>query len=165
MVWSPAWINPRPCGPIRNPPSRRPIKPGSPKRLKASGPSRITRKTTKNSSTTPWGAEISASGNTSVLRQDQRDVVEAFAEPAGLEVVDRAVGLKRADGGVDDLEIRRAVGECGSAAFASGQLADGVEATRVGVRERGGHGKIEHERLGAAGPKLVECCGAILDDV
>src|SRR6476619_7422122 len=111
MVWLPASIRPRPCATIAKPPRTRPIRPGSPNRVKTIGPSRITAKSRKNSSTKPCGHWIAkriiraSSRLVSVLGQDQRHVGFALPEPAQLEPVDRPVRLERADRRVDDLDV------------------------------------------------------------
>src|SRR6516164_3584371 len=89
-------------------PMTRPMRPGIPRRLKTTGPSRITQKSTKNSNAGPSGEWISDSVM-SALRKDQRHVVEAGPEPARGEPADRPVRLEGADGRVDDLDVRRSV--------------------------------------------------------
>src|SRR3954452_11418954 len=135
-VWLPAAISESPCGPIAKPPISRPIRPGSPARAKTIGPSRITANRTRNSSTTPEGASIAAmSSGTSVLRQDQRDVVDPSAEPARDEPIDRSVGFQGADRRVDDLAVVRSARQRRREALATAQLPEDAEALRVAARE------------------------------
>src|SRR4051812_25937755 len=141
-----------------------PMSPGSPNRLTTTGPSRITPNRTRNSKSVPEGAEIAASTG-SAARQNQRHVVLAVAEPPRHETVDGPVGLEAADGGVDDLAIRRAIRKRGGEALmVAVELAEYLEDRRLAAGQAERDRKVEQERARPSGTEHGERVGAVADD-
>src|SRR5438034_5519569 len=154
----------RPCAPIAKPPSSSPTRPGRPKRVKMIGPTRITANSTRNSNTGPCVTPLVKSSITSFLRPDQRHVLLALPEPARHEPVDRPVGLKVADSRVDDLAVRRSVGQRRGQSLAAAQLTEHPKARRLVVGEAERDRKVEQESLGPARAQDSKRLRAILDD-
>src|SRR6185437_6636739 len=102
----------------RNPPRRKPIKPGRPTLLTTIGPSRITPNTTRNSKTGP-DLTLSASTGTSGLRPDQRHVA-ALTQPTVRQLPNGAVRLQGIDRRVDELYVRRPLGQRSGEVLVSG---------------------------------------------
>src|SRR4051794_11974037 len=127
-------------------------------------PSRITQKRTKNSNPGPEGASIVSSGTTrSLLREDQRYVVLARAEPARDEPVDRPVRGEGADGGVDGLPVRRSFRENGGEVSLAVELSDDVQIGLV-AGETESDRKIEQERVRAPRSEHLERLRPVFDD-
>ena len=160
-VWSPALIRSSPCGPIANPPSRRPINPGSPSRLTNEGPEEDHREEHEELEHRPRRGLDRCDEHYWLLR-----IRGTFAWlPSHFEarLRDCSVRGECPDRRVDDVEIRRALREYCRKALAAAQLAEYVEASRVRAGEAERDWEVEKQGLGSAGTEHPDRRRAVFD--